>query len=82
VYGVPDAMGSTAIEAAVVFAHGSARSIADLLAHASRQLPRHALPEHFSVLEAMPLTGTAKVDRVTLRAQALARRAALSEITA
>jgi amino acid adenylation domain-containing protein len=74
VYGVPDAIGSTAIEASIVLAAGASATAPELLAHAARLIPRYALPEHVSILEALPTTGTDKIDRTALRAQALSRR--------
>ncbi len=74
VYGVPDTMGSTIIEAAVVLAPGAPVSVPDLMAHAAKLLPRYALPEHLSIVDGLPRTSTDKVDRTALRAQAISRR--------
>ncbi len=74
VYGVPDAMGSTAIEASVVLVPGSSATVNELIAHAGKMLPRYALPENVSIVDALPRTGTDKIDRTALRAQALSRR--------
>ncbi len=76
VYGVPDAMGVTAIEATIVLASGSTTTARDLIAHAARVLPRYALPEQVQITDALPRTATEKIDRQSLRASALARRAA------
>ena len=74
VYGVPDAIGTTAIEAAIVLLPGTTTTTSDLVAHAARLLPRYALPEHVQIVDALPRTATEKIDRSALRAHALARR--------
>jgi amino acid adenylation domain-containing protein len=74
VYGVPDAMGTSVIEASVVLTAGSSTLVPELIAHASRILPRYALPEYVNIVDALPRTGTEKIDRVALRTQALTRR--------
>ncbi len=75
VFGVPDAQGSSAIEAAVVLGEGQETTVADLLAHARALLPAYALPEHLAITVALPRTSTDKIDRVTLKAEAVRRRA-------
>jgi acyl-coenzyme A synthetase/AMP-(fatty) acid ligase len=63
-----------AIEATVVLSHGTDLTAGQLLHHAARTLPRYALPEHLAIADALPQTATEKIDRMTLRANAVARR--------
>lgn len=71
-FAVPDADGSQRIHGAVTLRTPGASTADDIGHHAASVLPRYALPEHVSILEAFPLTGSGKIDRLALRDDALA----------
>jgi acyl-coenzyme A synthetase/AMP-(fatty) acid ligase len=76
-YTVPDAEGSSLIEAAVTAKPGSALTAELVLNHAAGRLPTYAVPVRVTVLDAFPRTSTGKIDR-----RALAGRAAASAASA
>jgi amino acid adenylation domain-containing protein len=78
VFGVPDDLGSTAVEAVVVLVPGATASTSELLSFASTRLPRYALPQHMQIVDVLPRTATEKIDRMALRTQALVRRQSAS----
>ncbi|MEV7184624.1 non-ribosomal peptide synthase/polyketide synthase [Kitasatospora sp. NPDC093102] len=68
VLAVPDVHGHTRLAAYLVFADGAARPAADLRAALRRVLPDHLVPSSFTVLDALPLTTSGKLDRRALPA--------------
>jgi amino acid adenylation domain-containing protein len=60
---VPDGDGSLHIEGAVTVRAGHGLTPESLRSHLAATLPRYAIPERLTVLEAMPLTSTGKIDR-------------------
>ncbi|RGD62650.1 amino acid adenylation domain-containing protein [Kitasatospora xanthocidica] len=65
---VPDAHGHHRLAAYLVFADGAARPAADLRAALRRVLPDHLVPSSFTVLDALPLGTSGKLDRRALPA--------------
>ncbi|MFI9272171.1 non-ribosomal peptide synthase/polyketide synthase [Kitasatospora sp. NPDC052896] len=70
---VPDAHGHTRLAAYVVLAagtvaEGTVRPVPDLRAALRRVLPDHLVPSSFTVLDALPLTTSGKLDRRALPA--------------
>ncbi|MFE4519942.1 amino acid adenylation domain-containing protein, partial [Kitasatospora sp. NPDC056783] len=68
VVAVPDAHGHHRLAAYLAFAEGAARPAADLRAALRRVLPDHLVPSSFTVLDALPLTTSGKLDRRALPA--------------
>lgn len=73
VFTVPGADGSTRMEAAVTLRVAGALDVEDLRAHLAQVLPRYALPERLTLLDAMPRTSTGKIDRQELSNRATDR---------
>ena len=72
VVGVPDAYRGEALVATVVAAPGAAIDAEALLAWLATRLVRYKLPQSIHVVGALPKTGVGKVDKVALRAHAIA----------
>ncbi|MFG2909706.1 non-ribosomal peptide synthase/polyketide synthase [Kitasatospora sp. NPDC048286] len=68
VVAVPDAHGQNRLAAYLVFADGAARPFAELRAALRRVLPDHLVPSSFTVLDALPLGTSGKLDRRALPA--------------
>lgn len=69
VVGVPDAEWGEAVAAALVLRDGSRPpTLEDVRAALRGNLPDHALPRRIAVLEALPLRGPGKADRIAVRA--------------
>ncbi|MET8546901.1 AMP-binding protein, partial [Kitasatospora sp. NPDC004799] len=68
VLAVPDAHGHHRLAAYLVFADGAARPAAELRAALRRVLPDHLVPSSFTVLDALPLSTSGKLDRRALPA--------------
>ncbi|MFF2744146.1 non-ribosomal peptide synthase/polyketide synthase [Kitasatospora sp. NPDC058048] len=68
VVAVPDAHGQNRLAAYLVFADGTARPFAELRAALRRVLPDHLVPSSFTVLDALPLGTSGKLDRRALPA--------------
>ena len=68
VVAVSDAHGHTRLAAYLVPAAGTARPTADLRAALRQVLPDHLVPSAFTVLDALPLTTSGKLDRRALPA--------------
>jgi len=67
VAGVPDDVWGEAVAAVVVPAPGTLPDLADLREHAARTIGRHKLPRRLVLVDALPCTGTGKVDRAQVR---------------
>ncbi|MFI2608324.1 non-ribosomal peptide synthase/polyketide synthase [Kitasatospora sp. NPDC018619] len=65
---VPDAHGQARLAAYLVLAEGAARPAAELRAALRRVLPDHLVPSSFTVLDALPLGTSGKLDRRALPA--------------
>jgi amino acid adenylation domain-containing protein len=74
-YTVPDAEGSSLIEAAVTAKTGAALTADLVLSHAAGRLPTYAVPARVTVWEAFPRTSTGKIDRRALAANVPVARA-------
>jgi long-chain acyl-CoA synthetase len=74
--GVPDSYRGEVIEAFVVAARGAAPTESALADHCATGLVRYKQPARIHLVDALPLTSVGKVDKVALRALALAGRAA------
>jgi hypothetical protein len=61
-----DHLGDPRLVAYVVAREGAELSDQDLLAHARRLVPDHMIPQHFVVVDAVPLTPSGKLDRRAL----------------
>ena len=72
VYAVPDAEGSSRIEAVVILEPGAAVEPAALVDHIALRLPAYAVPACLRVSDDFPRTSTGKVDRRELRERAIA----------
>ena len=70
-FAVPDADGSQRIHGAVTLRTPESATVDDIARHAASILPPYALPEHQSILDTFPLTGSGKIDRLALRDDAL-----------
>ncbi|MFJ6618052.1 non-ribosomal peptide synthase/polyketide synthase [Kitasatospora sp. NPDC091335] len=68
VLAVPDVHGHARLAAYLVFTDGAARPAAELRAALRRVLPDHLVPSSFTVLDALPLTTSGKLDRRALPA--------------
>ncbi|MFJ7907176.1 non-ribosomal peptide synthase/polyketide synthase [Kitasatospora sp. NPDC096204] len=68
VVAVPDAHGQNRLAAYLVLADGAARPFAELRAALRRVLPDHLVPSSFTVLDALPLGTSGKLDRRALPA--------------
>ncbi|MET8222753.1 non-ribosomal peptide synthase/polyketide synthase [Streptomyces sp. NPDC005301] len=83
VVAVTDAHGHTRLAAYLVPAPGSARPVAsELRASCRRVLPDHMVPSSFTVLDALPLTTSGKLDRRALPAPDLGNAPREREFTA
>lgn len=69
-YGVPGEDGSKRIHAAVTLRKSTPASEPDLIRYIGDLLPRYALPERLSILDAFPRTSSGKIDRLALRDRA------------
>lgn len=67
VYPVPSDLAEDEVMAAVVLRAGAVLSAADLFAHCTRDLPRHAVPRYVEFLDAVPCTENGKVQKFKLR---------------
>jgi acyl-coenzyme A synthetase/AMP-(fatty) acid ligase len=78
-YTVPGVDGSAGIEGTVTLRVAGAVDVEGLRTHLARVLPRYAMPERLTILDAMPRTSTGKIDRqeLTKRAHDQARVAVL-----
>jgi fatty-acyl-CoA synthase len=67
VFAVPDETWGEAVRAAVVLAPGPAPSARDLLVFCRERLAHFKCPKTIDLLEALPRTGSGKIDKKTLR---------------
>ncbi len=67
VIGVPDARWGEAIKAIVVLREGQAPDAEAILAHCRTRLAGYKVPKSIDFVEAMPLTGTGKISKKSLR---------------
>ena len=74
-YAAPDGEGSLLVEAAVIVRAGQALSEAELKADVARRLPPYAVPNAIRFLADFPRTGTGKIDRRALAAEAASAQA-------
>ncbi|MFG2375676.1 amino acid adenylation domain-containing protein [Streptomyces sp. NPDC048504] len=73
---ITTAAGATFFVACVVLAEGAPdKPAAELRRHAQTVLPRYTVPDRYQVVDALPLTGSGKLDRKALTALASARPA-------
>jgi fatty-acyl-CoA synthase len=72
VVGVPDARWGEVGMAFVAPAPGAELGASELLAGLTGRLARYKIPKHVRVQPELPLTASGKLDRVALRARALA----------
>jgi amino acid adenylation domain-containing protein len=75
VYTVPDGEGSKTIEAAVITASPQSAVQSELMGHATKRLPRYAIPSKLVIVDTLPRTSTGKIDRRQLQAWANEGRA-------
>jgi long-chain acyl-CoA synthetase len=73
VFGRPDPDWGERLVAAVVLWPGRHATVADLLAHARRVLPRQRVPKELHLVDDLPRTATGKVRRVALADELAAR---------
>ena len=73
VFGRPDPDWGERLVAAVVLWPGRRTTVADLLAHARRVLPRQRVPKELHLVDDLPRTATGKVRRVGLADELAAR---------
>jgi len=69
VIGVPDAKWGEAVHAVVVLRDGESATEADLITFCQTQIARYKCPKRVVFVPALPLLGTGKVDKVSLRKQ-------------
>lgn len=69
-YGVAADDGSQRIHAAVTLRDPALATSSELMRYAGDVLPRYALPDRLSILEAFPRTSSGKIDRLALRDRA------------
>jgi amino acid adenylation domain-containing protein len=62
-FAIPDGDGSLRVHGAVTVREGHTLAAESLRSHLAAALPRYAVPERLSILEAMPRTSTGKIDR-------------------
>ncbi len=67
VVGLPDETWGEVVTAVVVAAPGTAPTLEAVRAHAARTIGRHKLPRRLLLVDALPATGTGKVDRGRIR---------------
>jgi acyl-CoA synthetase (AMP-forming)/AMP-acid ligase II len=67
VYGVPDETWGESVRAAVVAAPGSAADLAALVAFCRERLAHYKCPRTIDLLDALPRTGSGKIDKKALR---------------
>jgi amino acid adenylation domain-containing protein len=77
VYAVPDAEGSSRIEAAVLACAGVVVHVDTLQQYLTSLLPWYAVPATIIVMEEFPRTGSGKIDRRALRERAIAAQETL-----
>jgi acyl-coenzyme A synthetase/AMP-(fatty) acid ligase len=70
VYGVPNDEGSHDIAAAVILRTNASVTAADLKRFLSQIIPPYAVPVHITIMTDFPRTGSGKIDRRALQAQA------------
>lgn len=73
VVGLPDETWGEVVTAVVVPAPGAAPTLEAVRAHAADRIGRHKLPRGLLLVDALPTTGTGKVDRGRVRELALAQ---------
>ena len=72
VFALPDAEGSAVIQAAVILRSGAPCTETELKAHLAGLVPWYAVPVKIAIRSDFPRTTSGKIDRRTLREQALA----------
>jgi fatty-acyl-CoA synthase len=68
VFAVPDDRLGEAVRAALVLHPGGTALAADLAAFCRRRIAAYKIPRGFEILEALPRTGSGKIDKRSLRA--------------
>jgi amino acid adenylation domain-containing protein len=71
VFAVPDGEGSNSIHAAVILKAGARATEASLKIEVASRIPPYAVPAAITLMDEFPRTGTGKIDRRTLREQAI-----------
>lgn len=71
VIGVPDEKWGEAVKAIIVLRAGAAATESELVAFCRTQIARYKCPRSILFVDALPLLGTGKIDKVTLRKQYL-----------
>ncbi len=67
VFGVPDATWGESVRAAIVLRRPGAATIADLVAFCRQRIARFKCPRAVDLVEALPRTGSGKIDKKALR---------------
>lgn len=81
VYGIPDRQSDEEVAAALILRRDAA-DLADILAFALRQLPKHAVPTLLRVMRELPRTPTEKVQKRALRDAGRAAHVSTAELGA
>ncbi|HLG64753.1 MAG TPA: amino acid adenylation domain-containing protein [Ktedonosporobacter sp.] len=68
---LPDEIIGNRLEACVVLTPGTSTNLEDIRHHCALRLPRYMVPAKIHIYPSFPLTATAKVDRMQLRADLL-----------